>query len=134
MTATISQISGGLKTRLQTIAGLRVFDYQPDNLMPPVAFPEINGVNFKKSMQGGIEVDASAIIIVGSVSDRSSQDLLDQYLSYSGARSLRAAIEGDRTLGGVVQTLSVHNGFSIEQIKMADARYLSIQVKIMIIG
>ena len=42
-----------------------------------------------------------------SASNERSQALLDAYLDKSGTYSLKAAIEGDKTLGGTVDTLHV---------------------------
>jgi hypothetical protein len=35
--ASITELRAGIKTNLATINGLRVSDYQPDNINPPVA-------------------------------------------------------------------------------------------------
>jgi hypothetical protein len=40
-------------------------------------------------------------------SERAGQDKLDAYLAGSGSSSIKTAIEGDRTLGGTVNTLRV---------------------------
>jgi hypothetical protein len=52
--------------------------------------------------------------------------LLDGYLSYAGATSIRAAIESDRTLGGVVQDLIVESADNISTLEANDATYLAI--------
>lgn len=134
MPATLSQINAGLKTALSTISGLRVFDYQPDNVMPPVAYTEIVGINYHNAMSTAYDVDAGVIVIVGSVSDRTGQDLLDGYASHSGSSSIRAALEANKTLGGIVDTLVVKNGLSISQMKMADVRYYTVECRLTIYG
>lgn len=56
-----------------------------------------------------------------------AQDALDPYLATSGASSIRAAIEGDRTLGGVVswvhlQPATDYGGFEVGGIEYLGAR------------
>jgi hypothetical protein len=71
-------------------------------------------------------MDFSVVIVVGRYLDRVANDQLDGYLSYSGATSLRAAIEGDKTLGGVAETLVVPSGTQVSSLAVADAEYLQV--------
>lgn len=98
----------GLGTALDTIAGLRVFDYVPDSLSPPAAVVEPLEVDYDESMRRGTDFyRAFILVIVGRMSDRSSQDRLDAYVAGSGVGSVKAALEADRTLGGACSTLQV---------------------------
>jgi hypothetical protein len=98
----------GLGTALDTIAGLRVFDYVPDSLSPPAAVVEPLEVDYEWAMQRGLDFyRAFILVIVGRMSDRSSQDRLDAYVAGSGASSVKAALEANRTLGGACSTLQV---------------------------
>lgn len=127
MAATVSQVADGLKARLATISGLRTFSYQPEQLNPPVAFPMIEAVRYHGAFGGGnVEMDWTVMIVVGRYLDRVAHSQLDGYLSYSGASSLRAAIEADKTLGGVAQTLIVPNGTQVSTLAVADAEYLQV--------
>jgi hypothetical protein len=65
-------------------------------------------------------------VVVGRSAERTAQTLLDGYLSYAGATSIRAAIESDRTLGGVVQDLIVESADNISTLEANDATYLAI--------
>jgi hypothetical protein len=98
----------GLGVALDTIAGLRAFDYVPDSLSPPAAVVEPLEVDYDEAMRRGLDVyRAFILVIVGRMSDRSSQDRLDAYVAGSGASSVKAALETDRTLGGACSTLQV---------------------------
>lgn len=98
----------GLATAMDTIAGLRCFDYVPDSLAVPAAVVEPLEINYDRAMGNGADYyRAFILIIVGRMSDRSSQDRLDAYLPPTGASSIKAAIEADRTLGGACSTLTV---------------------------
>jgi hypothetical protein len=101
-------VRAGLGTALDTITGLRVFDYVPDSLSPPAAVVEPLEVDYDEAMRRGLDFyRAFILIIVGRMSDRSSQDRLDAYVAGSGASSVKAALETDRTLGGACSTLQV---------------------------
>ena len=99
----------GLTTALDTITGLRCFDYVPDSLSPPAAVVEPLEIEYGVSMTAsGIDYYRGfVLVIVGRMSDRSSQDRLDAYLASSGASSVVAAIESDRTLSGSCSTCQV---------------------------
>ncbi len=99
----------GLTTALDTITGLRCFDYVPDSLSPPAAVVEPLEIEYGVSMTAsGIDYYRGfVLVIVGRMSDRSSQDRLDAYLASSGASSVVAAIEADRTLSGSCSTCQV---------------------------
>lgn len=135
MAATVSQIMTGLKDRLATISGLRAFAFQPDFINPPTAFPTINEVTFHGAMGGGdVVFDGVVQVIVGGVSDRRTQTLLDEYASFSGASSIRAALEGDKTLGGVANTLVTNRSFGIRRISIGDAEFVTVEVAFQVHG
>jgi len=127
MAATVSEIMTGIKGRLATVTGLRTSDYLPDNVNPPVAIPALESIDYHQASRGGAAVhELTVTVIVGSASERSAQSKLDGYLSYSGDTSIRAAIEGDPTLGGVAQTCicNTAGGISAIEIGSANTRYL----------
>ena len=127
MAATISAVASGLATALATVTGLRTFSYQPEQLNPPLAYPELVAVTYHKAFSGGDVVSTWNIgIVVGRYADRTAHALLDSYLSYSGAQSIRAAIEADKTLGGSVQTLILSQGARVTALSVADAEFLEI--------
>jgi hypothetical protein len=78
-------------------------------------------------MGGGLITHKFTVsVVVGRSAERTAQFLLDGYLSYKGATSIRQAIESDRTLGGVVQDLIVESANNISTLEANDATYLAI--------
>jgi hypothetical protein len=51
MPATISEVATGLATALATVSGLRTYNYQPEQLNPPVAYPELTTVTYHRAFQ-----------------------------------------------------------------------------------
>lgn len=105
MATTIAEIMGGLKVRLDTISGLQAYDYAPDDPVSPCAFPLVPPISsYRETMQRGRYVlTFRVVVLTGAQLDRPGQMRLAQYASQTGASSIRAAIEGDRTLGGLVE-------------------------------
>ena len=100
MTA-LTDLRTGLANRLATINGLRSSAYIPDNPQPPVAVVMPGRITYDQAFgRGSDEYQFTIMLIVGRVADRASQTTLDGYCESSGNRSVKAAIEGDRSLGG----------------------------------
>lgn len=116
-------IRRGLAAALDTLTGLRVFDYVPDNAPAPAAIVEPLEISYGASMQNGLHnVRGYVTLMVGRMSDRSSQDRLDAYINPAGAGSVVAAIESDVTLGGACQALTVV-GAQPRSVTMAGVEY-----------
>ena len=135
MPATITQVADGIKTSLATVSGLRTFSYQPEQLNPPIAFPILNSVDYHMAFGGGnVVMDWTVMIIVGRYSDRVAHANLDAYLAFSGASSIRAAIEADKSLGGVCSTLVLESAANINSLAVAEADFLSIEFQLTVHG
>jgi hypothetical protein len=133
MTATPSQIKDALKTAIQTIPGLRAYDYQPDQVNPPFAFATLEEITYHGAMGAGNIVNRfSVTVVVQRASERSAQDKLDGYVAYDGTQSVRAALEADRTLGGVVQDLIVTGATNITNIDANDTLYLTVDFQLIV--
>lgn len=93
--------------RLATIGGLRVYDYPPDAVAAPAAvvgYPD--EVTYDETMARGTDSTIVPVtVLVTSGSDRAARDALSPYLSGTGARSVKAAVDG--TLGGLVKDARV---------------------------
>jgi hypothetical protein len=126
-TTTVSQIKTGLAANLATVSGLRAYAYQPDNVNTPFAWPLLDSIQYNGAMGGGLITHKFTVsVVVGRSAERTAQTLLDGYLSYAGALSIRTALESDRTLGGVVQDLIVESANNISTLEANDATYLAI--------
>jgi len=125
--STITEISEALKNALTIVPGLRVVDYLPDQVNPPVAWVIIDSVDYHQAFGGGNPVHNYTItVVVGRVNERSAQKSLDDFLSYDSDRSIRNALELDRTLNGVIQALICTRGGNLQTITTGDAVYLSV--------
>ncbi len=99
--STLSNVRSGLKTRLETISGLRVFDTWPDTVIPPCAIIRLapgSQPHTTFSGNGSHNFEITVLVQISTL-DR-AQEALDLYIDHSGDSSIIAALEGSNTLGG----------------------------------
>lgn len=114
--ASVTAIRNGLKTRLDTIAGLRNHAIVVGDIVPPAAVvipgdpsrKNAMAINYDCTMgRGSDDFQFTVLLMVSNKVERVSQEALDAYLAGSGALSVKAAIEADGTLGGVAHFTNV---------------------------
>ncbi|MEZ5411035.1 MAG: hypothetical protein R2761_23595 [Acidimicrobiales bacterium] len=107
----VADVMDELGDALDTIDGLRVFRYPPENVQAPaavVAYPE--SIEYDVTYGRGVDtLTIPVIIVVGKVSDRASAKQLAAYMDGSGALSVKAVIEG-----------ATYTAFDIVQVTSAD--------------
>lgn len=125
--ATVSELRTGLANNLATIQGLRTSPTIPDQINPPLAVIIPNTITFDTafSRSGGDEYEFIVTLIVGRVDERTAQNRLDAYCSGSGASSVKAAVESDKTLGGKAFDCRCVSLRNYNQISVGDSMYLS---------
>lgn len=133
MTATVDQINDGLKANLATITGLRTYDHVPDTFATPCAVVMFNSVDYANSFrQGNPRYSFLVTLIVGRASERAAQIALGEYLSDSGTKSVRAAIEADSQLNGKAQDLIVQRASNMRMVQQGDASYLAVDFDVLV--
>ena len=129
-----SGIRTGLKANLEAISGLRVYDLIPSPAVAPAAIIGQLDFTFDLSMARGVDqATLDVIVLVQRMLERSGQKELDKYLAGTGAFSIKAAIESDRTLGGACNTLQVTAAQAGSYIS-ADIEFLSYKYSITVWG
>jgi hypothetical protein len=124
--ASITELRAEIKTNLATINGLRVSDYQPDNINPPVAIVFPVSLNYDETFHRGMQTYTFAVqVIVGKVSERSGQSAIDSYCSSTGTNSIKLAIESDKTLDGKAFDLRVTDMRNYGELIVGEVNYLS---------
>lgn len=124
--ASITELRAGIKTNLATINGLRVSDYQPDSINPPVAIVFPVSLNYDETFHRGMQTYTFAVqVIVGRVSERTGQSTIDSYCSSTGSNSIKLAIESDKTLAGKAFDLRVTDMRNYGELLVGEVNYLS---------
>jgi hypothetical protein len=129
--ASISAIRSGLATNIGTISGLRTGATIPDNVNPPYAIVAPSSVDYHKAFNNALSTyNFTVTLVVGRVSERTSQNSLDAYCSPTGTGSIRVAIESDKTLGGVAFDTIVTGMRNYGSVTIGENTYLAAEFDI----
>lgn len=131
--ASVSAIRDGIKTRLQTITGLRVHDIIPEDVQPPAAVVVPAGGAFDATMgRGSDDMVFEIRLAVSDAVTRAAQDALDAYLAGSGASSIKAAVDGN--LGGAVHFARVAGWDGYGDVTIGGVSYYGVTFTVEVTG
>ena len=131
--ASMSQLRTALASSMSSITGLRTSATIPDNPRPPIAVVMPDRVLFDLNARRGADTFYfSVMLIVGRADDRAAQNNLDAYIVGTG--SIKAAIESDRTLGGVANTCRVTEMGNYSSMSLGDVVYLAAQFTVEVVA
>lgn len=117
----ITGIRDGIEANLETITGLRGYSEIPENPSIPAAVVVLNNVNYDQAFQRGLtELTFTVTVIVGRFNARSTQQNLNAYASGTGDKSIKTAVQSDRTLGGNAVDVRVEQMTNIGAIDLND--------------
>lgn len=120
----LADVMDEIATRLDTLAGLRVFAHPPGSVTPPaaiVAYPET--YTFDATYGRGMDrLTLPVVLVVGKASDRAARDALAAYVDGSGASSIKALIEGGTYT--TFHTVRV-NGVEFDPITIGGTEYIA---------
>ena len=130
----ISLIREGLAKNLGTIPGLRTAAEVPDLPNPPIAIVALNSVTYHRAYANGMTSYSFTItVIVGRAAEREAQRTLDTYIS-TGDKSIKFAVESDKTLGGNAYDCRVVSMDSVGSLNISDTTYLAADFTVTVIA
>ena len=126
MGGTLADIFDGLRAALSGISGLLVAERIPEKVVAPMVVVVLDRVDYSRAMGGGLsEHTYTVTVVVKRMAHLNAQQALEQYASYAGEQSIRAALTVDRTLGGAARTLLVAAMENIRPIETDDGAFLA---------
>lgn len=126
--AQLSEIRIALAAALAPIFEGQVSAYMLANPTLPCAYVFPDETEFHEAFANGAETWGLTVqVLVGTISDQGSQELLDQYLASNGPKSIKEAIETDDTLGGIVASLIVQRTTGYRQYQLGAQTVLGAQ-------
>ena len=137
--SSLGDVITALATRIKTGMGSdvlsgRTFDYAVDSVNTPCAIvlPDPGGdfVSFDTTMDGADDFALIVKVLISSAISRTGQDQLLGYMDRSGATSIRTAIYGDKTLGGVVADLMVVGARNYGDVEYAGIQYFGAELMV----
>lgn len=136
MTApTVDQIQVGIKRRLATIDGLIPHATEPDKPNFPLAYPRLVDWTYDQTFEfdGDISTlyhfDVWVLVSLSAGLNR-AQTALNPYLSPTGSKSIKIAIEEDPTLDGTSQSVRVTGGGAYGQADIGAIKALAASVRV----
>lgn len=97
-----------IAAKLDTIVGLRVYDFPSDRIEPPAAVLSLPETPYDVTFGGrSDEWNFPLWILVAKADDKAAYGEMVDYLEAEGSKSVRAILEADRTLGGACDTIAV---------------------------
>lgn len=130
--ATIDEIRAAIGTALKTIPNLRVPDRITETIDPDAAHVRYSGTLYDSSISRGSDDLAFTIQVFTSKASDRGQDALYEYCDGSGARSIKAAIEADDTLGDVVNFAEVTEAKEPGRVTVGAADFYSVEIIVMV--
>ncbi len=125
MSVRVADIRQGLVANLRTVFPLsdsQISGYVLSAPTPPFFDIEIADAGIEYDLAAARGLDKWTFTVRGCVartSDKGSQVTLDDYLESSGGISVKAALESDITLGGIVEALHVTHATGPKTIGVA---------------
>jgi len=96
----LEEVVAGLKTLLDTIYGLEVYDHPAANLELPAAIIVPPEIDYRQAMRTGtIRLEFEIVVFVSAAAGHDSSKKLWPYIDWTGEKSILQAIEVDPTLG-----------------------------------
>jgi len=106
----LESIMSGLGDQLRAVMGLRVYDFPSKHVEPPAAVLSLPETPYDVTLGGRADEWTFPLwLLVSKADDKAAYKEMVPYLEAEGERSIRAAIEADRTLGGSCDTCAVVN-------------------------
>lgn len=133
--AELSAIRTALAEKIGSINGLRTAATVPDQVNPPIAVIIPERVTYDEAYARGLVVYTFIVqVVVGKVSERTAQNRLDGFVNPTGATSIKAAIEADKSLGGVVFDSRVTEMTTYTVVQIGDIAYLSCEFRVTVLA
>lgn len=130
----ITSIRSGLAGALSAISGLRVSAVWPKAVNCPAAIVVPESGDFYQSGSASTALVFSVLFVAahaGNDYDR-AQTALDAYLDLDGAKSVKAAIEADRTLGDTVSDVIVTGWSEYGEIVLNGASFIGCRFNVLV--
>jgi hypothetical protein len=133
--AEIEAIAEALESAIATIPTLRAHKEQPDSVQVTVgkgaAYPIPREGSYHEAFDDGEMTTWDVIVLAApsSVGYARGQAAINPYVSREGTSSVKAAIEADGTLGGVVDCLSVTRWYDRGLIEVNDVAYWGVKLE-----
>ncbi len=128
------EVRAGLAAAAAAVPGLNCTPYAPDRVEFPAFYPGESEIDYDRTFSHGVdEMQITCYLLTSAAEDESGQRLLDEFLG-RGERSLKAALEADRTLGGRAADMRVRRVQAYRKYASGEDTAYGAQVLVYVIG
>lgn len=130
---TVDEIQSAIKQQLEA-AGMRAYATEPDKPNLPCVYPRVVDWTYDDTFDSTTTWHFDIWVLAGlDPGFNRAQTMLNPYLSPSGANSIKAAIDGDPSLGGTVASARVTGGGAYGRVDIAGITALGASVRLEIL-
>jgi hypothetical protein len=131
----IAAVNLAIATSADAIEFLNCYGVKPDGMVEPAFYPTDADIEFDQTMgRGQDKITSTWHLAISKADDEAGQAVLNSLLKGSGATSLKAAIQADRTLGGACATLRVTRLRTSRMILVGVVEYYGAELTIDVYG
>jgi hypothetical protein len=105
--SSLRDIRLALRTRLETVGGLRAYDVWPPTINPPVAIVRPLSGTYHEDQNESVMYQFEVVLLLQLGNQIVAQEQLDTYIATDGDTSIPAALEADPQLGGAADSTMV---------------------------
>ncbi len=123
----VHDVRVALAAAVQSIDGMRSSAFIPTKIVPPMAVVSVGSGTYDDDTGGGMTLSLGLLVLVSRSDDRSAQARLDDYISPTGDRSIKAAVESDLTLDGTVDSVAVVGWGDPAEFEVGGTSYVGVE-------
>jgi hypothetical protein len=130
----VRSIRHGLAANAAAIPGLTTYGFCPASVEVPCLYAGEVTIDYDTTFGGDSQLEVACYLLVSMADDEDGQAALDAYLSTSGPRSVKAAIEAVPGLGGACDDLQVRRAEAYRMYRVGDTDYYGAKLPVRVIG
>lgn len=129
----IAAVRKAIATNAATVVGLNVKEFLPDSMAPPIFYAGEVDVTYDRTFGQYDEALVTCRVLASRADDKAGQASLDAFLG-RGVKSIKKAIESDRTLGGAALDLHVRRVQGYRRYVVGDTDYYGAEIIVYVMG
>jgi hypothetical protein len=128
------RVRAGLATAAGRIDGLNATPHAPAAVSAPAFYPGESEIDYDQTFAAGVDdMTITCYLLTSIAEDRDGQALLDEFLG-RGEKSIKAALEFDRTLGGACSDSCVRKMRGYRQYGSGTDTFYGAQIIVRAVG
>jgi len=129
----LASVRAGIKTALQGVSDLRIYEWIPSQLSPPAAVVSLGTGQYDADFNDGMSVNYGVLVMLTRADDQHGQERLDAFLG-QGVNSVFYVIDANPTLSASCDSARVTSWNNPGTFTIGGIEYLGVEVNIEVLG